>query len=253
MTDLSAFPENWWQEFFESPDSIPLSFFPSEKETDAEIAGLLEMLALRGPERVADICCGGGRHVLRLRAQGYQVVGLDISRMMLLRAQREAGRRACPLVRGDARYLPFRSGSLEVVLNLFNSFGYCETDAENEAVFQEAARCLAPGGQFLLETRNPQYQILFAPVRQTVAASRGRKLVVGWRYDRETHRLSSEWRSGSNLEEVVYRASLRLYQVEELQAMAARAGLEEVGIYGGYGGEPFTGWERLLVYHGRKA
>ncbi len=243
----------WFSEFFESPDSIPLSFFPTERETEKEVAGLERLLGLQPEWLIGDSCCGAGRHVVRLRARGYRAVGLDISAMMLGLARQEAGRRRveAALVRGDARRLPFRDGCLDVALNLFNSFGYCATDEENEQVIREAARVLKPGGQFLLETRNPQHQILFAPVRQEVKTADGQKLVVGWRYDRETRRLNSEWRR-PRPDRVVYTASIRLYQIEELRGMMARAGLEETGVYGGYGGEAFDGWERVLVWRGRK-
>ena len=253
----------WFSEFFESPDSIPLSFFPTPGETDVEVAALERLLSLSPPplpgegagggERIADLCCGAGRHVLRLLERGYRAVGLDLSAMMLGRAREEARRRGvpAPFLRGDARCLPFPDGALDVALNLFNSFGYCETDEENEQVLRESARVLRPGGQFFLETRNPRYQILFAPVRQEVRAADGSKLVVAWRYDRASHRLTSTWRR-PRLDRVVYRASIRLYQLEELRAMLERAGLEETGVFGNYSGQEFDGWERLLIWRGRK-
>ena len=248
-----AFPPQWWESFFESPDSLPLSFFPTPGETEAEVEGLLRLLDLPAGSRLADVCCGTGRHLVRLLQRGYQAVGVDISAMMLGRAREEARARGlpAPLVRADARHLPFRPGCFDAVLNLFNSFGYCEADEENEQVLREAARVLKPGGQFLLETRNPQYQILFAPVRQRVQAADGSLLVVSWRYDRQRRRLHSEWRR-PRTGRVVHRASIRLYQLEELRAMLNRTGLQETGLFSGYGGEPFDGWERVVLWRGRK-
>jgi ubiquinone/menaquinone biosynthesis C-methylase UbiE len=250
---MTCFSPEWFSEFFESPDSIPLSFFPTPGETDREVAALEELLELPREGRIADLCCGAGRHVLRLLERGYRAVGLDLSAMMLGLARQEARRRGtpAPFVRGDARRLPFPDACLDVALNLFNSFGYCESDEENEQVLRETARVLRPGGQFFLETRNPQYQILFAPVRQEVKTADGSKLVVGWRYDRETKRLNSTWRR-PRIDRVVYRASIRLYQLEELRGMMERVGLEETGVFGGYGGEAFDGWERLVIWRGRK-
>jgi ubiquinone/menaquinone biosynthesis C-methylase UbiE len=247
-------PPEWFSEFFESPDSIPLSFFPTPGETDLEVSALERLLDLRREGRIADLCCGAGRHVLRLIERGHRALGLDLSAMMLTLARQEARRRgvAAPFVRGDARRLPFPDASLDVALNLFNSFGYCETDAENEQVLHEAARVLRPGGQFFLETRNPRFQILFAPVRQEVRAADGSKLVVAWRYDRETKRLNSTWRR-PRIDRVIYRASIRLYQLEELRGMMHQTGLEETGVFGGYGGEKFDGWERLVIWRGRKS
>ncbi len=245
---------DWWQEFFESPDCVPLSFFPSARETDREVTGLQQILGLNTAMRIADLCCGAGRHALRLAERGYRVWGLDASALLLARAQEKAAQQGLqiPLIRGDARHLPFADGAFEVVLNLFNSFGYCESDADNEMVLQEAVRCLAPGGQFLLETRHAQHLILFAPLRQEVQTVEGDTLIMSCRYDRQRHRLETTWHTTQRPKRQVYRASIRLYQLEELRALATKAGLEEIGVYSGYEGRQFTGYERVLIYHGRK-
>jgi SAM-dependent methyltransferase len=244
---------DWWQEFFESPDCFPLSFFPTAAETDQEVAGLERLLDLQHGQPILDVCCGAGRHLLPLSARGFAVTGLDVSALMLSRAQHAAQVQGSPvrLVRGDARHLPFASDGLQVVLNLFNSFGYCERDEDNELVLREAARCLAPGGQFLLETRNAQHQILFAPLRRLIRGASGAPLVTTCRYDRQRRRLNCAWREARG-GRLVHYASLRLYQSEELLAMARRAGLELIGLYGGFEGSAFDGFERLLLYHGRK-
>ncbi|NLO74157.1 MAG: methyltransferase domain-containing protein [candidate division WS1 bacterium] len=248
----SSRTSDWWERFFASPDCIPLSFFPAKQETDAEVAGLVRMLGLRQRTRIADICCGAGRHLVPLARRGYDVTGLDISTWLLTHAKERAARRGLSprLVLGDARALPFRDGAFDVAWNLFNSFGYCDTDEENQAILQEAARCLAPGGQFLLDTRNPQYQILFAPPRRTVRAAGKLRLVQFCTHERERHRLRVVWKTPEG--QIVHYASFRLYQIEELRAMMQKAGLEEIGLYAGYDGRPFNSGERVLMYHARK-
>jgi len=107
MTDTQGQGDCWWREFFGNEDGIPLSFFPSEEDTDAEVAGLMDLLDLQPGMTVADICCGAGRHSLRLAERGLDVVGLDASDFMLAKAVRRtrmtpatscrATRRPCPL------------------------------------------------------------------------------------------------------------------------------------------------------------
>jgi SAM-dependent methyltransferase len=242
----------WWEAFFASPDCLPLSYFPTVQETREEVAALERLLKLQPGAPILDICCGAGRHLLPLLRRGYDLTGLDWSPWLLGRAREAAGRlRLTPrLVRGDARRLPFADAAFDTALLLFNSFGYCETDAENEQMVREAARCLRPGGQFLLDTRNPQFQILFAPLRRTVSAAGGRRLTQSSTYDRERHRLEVFWHQEDG--KLLHRAGFRLYQLEELQAILGRLGLEEVGVYGGYDGVPFGGYERVLLYHARK-
>ncbi len=245
---------NWWRHFFESPAAFELGLFPDEAQTDAEVEGLWRMLDLHPGMRVADICCGAGRHLVRLAARGLQMVGLDSSRLMIRLACDNATKWnvAAHLVRGDARWLPFRSECFDVVLNLFNSFGYLPSDEQNELVLREMARCLRPGGTLLIDTRNRQSQILFAPYRLEVTLPDGRPAVVTCHYCRATKRLDSIWRDPDNEQAVYYYASIRLYGLEELDQMMAEAGLERIALYGDYMGTCFEGFHRQLLYVAQK-
>jgi len=69
--------EDWWRRFFESSDSLELSYFPDHRETAREIQGLQRLLRLTREDLIADICCGYGRHLIPLVNLGYRVVGLD--------------------------------------------------------------------------------------------------------------------------------------------------------------------------------
>ncbi|MFQ6098186.1 MAG: class I SAM-dependent methyltransferase, partial [Armatimonadota bacterium] len=254
-TASPSLAREWWQRFFESPDSIPLSYFPSDRETDAEVAGICSLLQLTRQDRVLDVCCGMGRHLVRLRARGYDVVGLDYSNMMLRRAAAAAAtwNVACRLVRGDAARLPFRSGSFAKVVNLFNSFGYCLSDEDNERVIREASRCLVRGGDFLLETRNKSYQLAGLPMRCAVRLPNGRRYQHYSHYDRKRRRLNTEWTEDDASGRLVHAASVRLYEMAELKRILEEAGLRLVRVFGNYHGDPFQRHNRQLILLARKA
>lgn len=239
----------WWQAFFAHADSLVLSRFPSIKETRLEIEALQRLVPLRPDDLIADICCGMGRHLLPLMAMGYRMVGLDCSPMMLQLA-REMGRQTDlqpVLVQGVAQALPFADEAFEVVLNLFNSFGYLPTDEENLQVLREAARCLKPDGRFFLDTRNKTHQILYAPYHEVMHVGPQRQYAMRCSYDREGQRLESCWYDAQDQPRLVHRASIRLYGPDELAVMLEQAGLEVVARYGGYDGHDFEGWERELL------
>lgn len=250
----------WWQDFFDHADSLVLSRFPSAEETGEEVAALQHLVPLRPDDLIADICCGMGRHLLPLMAAGYHMIGLDFSPMML-RLAREAWTAGFParqderagkpavlrLIQGAAQQLPFADASFDVVLNLFNSFGYMKTDEDNLEVLREAARCLKPGGRFFLDTRNASHQILYAPYHEVMRLGRKRAVVMRCKYDRETRRLESFWHAGEDQSRLVHQASIRLYSFDELEGMLAEAGFELVARYGGYDGHDFEGWERELL------
>ncbi len=246
-------PDLWWREFFTHEHSLALAQFPDSGQTDQEVAGLIEMLALAPAQRIADICCGYGRHLVRLARHGYGVVGMDISPMMLELAQAQLARAGVetPLIQADARELPFADRSLDVVLNLFNSFGYCACDEENQRILNEAARVLQAGGKLLLDTRNRAHQILFAPRRLPMRTADGERLILTCTYDQRNHRLISEWRNTAD-GPVVHHASIRLYGLEELDEMIAAAGLHRLAVYGDYKRTVFTGYQRQLLYLAQK-
>jgi len=133
---------SWWQDFFNQRSSLDLSRFPDAEETQREVAGLIRILKIRGQQRIADVCCGYGRHVVPLAQRGHIVFGIDIAPLMLAKARRwlEKDRVQAFLVRADARQLPFADNLFDVVLNLFNSFGYCESEADNQRILTESAR-----------------------------------------------------------------------------------------------------------------
>lgn len=104
------------------------------------------------PFRVLDVGCGTGELAALLAASNWpvQAVGLDYSPSMCELAAAKAERIAGPdrpgFVAGDSEFLPFASGSFDVVA-CSNSFHHYPHQAD---VVHEARRLLRPGGQFIL-------------------------------------------------------------------------------------------------------
>jgi len=250
---MTGHAATWWKEFFDHRFSLDLSQFPDADETQREVAGLISILELTSQQRIADVCCGYGRHLLPLAQQGHIVFGVDTAPMMLAKARQWLEKLGVPAVilRADARQLPFADDSLDVVLNLFNSFGYCQSEVDNQRILTESARVLRPGGKFLLETRNRPHQIMFAPHYLPMETTDGQRFILRCRYDRAAHRLISEWHQTED-GPVVHRASIRLYGIDELDEMMAEAGLRKTAIYGDYEATPFAGYQRQVLYLAEK-
>jgi ubiquinone/menaquinone biosynthesis C-methylase UbiE len=239
----------WWIEFFDSPDALVLSNFPDHDETTAQVEGIRRLVNLKPGQLACDIGCGYGRHLLPLAEDGCDIVGLDASPMMLRVARVLADEQELQvkLVQAEGQKLPFASGVFDVMLNLFNSFGYMD-DAENQTMLCEISRCLKPGGKFLLDTRNKKFQILFAPYRQLMPLADGSSALLHCSYERDTERLVSIWSNPENPKQVYHTASIRLYSPSELEQMLADAGLTVNERYSEYDGTRFVGFERQLIY-----
>ena len=92
--------------------------------------------------RAVDVGCGGGGNTAVLHELGWRVTGVEHSPV----AATLAACRGFPVVRADARHLPFRDGSMDLVM----STDMWEHVADDEAVAAETARVLRRGGRALV-------------------------------------------------------------------------------------------------------
>jgi len=112
--------------------------------------GVAEALAiatlLPAHSRILDVGCGNGVPITEaLVNAGHRVVGLDSSARMLARFR--ANLPGTPIVRGDARCLPFADGSLDAAISWGMIFHLPPTG--QAAVFASVSRALKPGAPFL--------------------------------------------------------------------------------------------------------
>ncbi len=234
----------WFEEWF-GDDYLRL--YPHRDEADAERAVELVRRAVpwRPGLRVLDVGAGAGRHARALSAAGAWCVALDLSAALLRRAgQATAG----PLVRGDMRWLPFRSRSFDLAVNLFTSFGYFAHDAEHAAVVAGVARTLRPGGRLVLDFLNAD------TVRAAVAAADARadaptvdvarRLSDDGRYVLKTIRVPADR---------TYTERVRLLSPGELEAMFHQAGLVVERTFGDYDGTPLGPGTPRAILVGRSA
>jgi ubiquinone/menaquinone biosynthesis C-methylase UbiE len=127
-------------------------FLASSRSFGKEMRTVISMGLSRAPDRALDLACGTGVFTRPLaRATGAPVVGLDLSRPMLLHARRLAkkeGTHNIFFMRATAFSLPFANSSFSYVnccgaLHLFDRPG---------AALAEIARVLQPGGCLCVQT-----------------------------------------------------------------------------------------------------
>jgi SAM-dependent methyltransferase len=217
--------EQWFGEEYHA-------LYPHRDDEDARRA--VELIRRVVPwgdgDRILDLGCGPGRHAAELERLGGQVIGFDLSRVMLRRARERTRAR---LVRGDMRALPFRDGSFVLAVNLFTSFGYFLDDAEHRLVVRHVTAALVPGGHFVLDYLNAEH------VRRTLKLGEkatGRDVLVTRRIDSANRFVIKEIElrdEGRRFEERV-----RLFSADELTALLTDAGLRVAARFGDYDGGP---------------
>src|SRR5689334_18045093 len=122
------------------------------------LAGLARDGQARGG-RALELGIGTGRIALPLTARGVEVVGIDLSRAMVERLRAKAGGDAIPATIGDFSSTRV-DGHFDLVYLVFNTIENVTTQAGQVACFQNAARHLRPGGQFVVECGIPDLRSL---------------------------------------------------------------------------------------------
>ena len=109
-----------------------------------------------GPEDWAvDLACGTGDFCELVESRGARVVGVDFAREMLRQGQQRLDRFRA--VQGDGEWLPFRTGSVDVVTCGFALRNFVSL----EGVLREVARIVRPGGRIaLLDVDRPDVSLV---------------------------------------------------------------------------------------------
>jgi SAM-dependent methyltransferase len=223
--------EEWFERSFRE-DYVLVYRHRDDSAANEEIANLLERLPIRQQGKVLDLCCGSGRHSRALARRGYEVVGIDLSPVLLQLAEEKNQYPQLRFARYDMRDIPFQN-EFDIVVNLFTSFGYFSTDAENAKVVRNMARALKPGGEVIIDYLNPAY-VKDHLVPHSV------KEVAGMMIEEE------RWiqdgfvkkriliRDESTEEPREYLEQVRLFSVDQMVTMLEDAGFGQIQVFGNY-------------------
>jgi len=221
------------------------------KRTELECDGIESLLDKKSKLKILDCPCGFGRHSIELAKRGHDVTGIDLDPYFLSIAKKAAQRCRIPasFMRADMRYLQVR-GEFDAVINMFWSFGFFKTDAENEQVIRNFYDVLKTNGTFILHT-DAVIENFDMRYRSNPDIKIGKKFIDGQFYPEATLRREEEYDSatrsiygtwqiiekdGTAGRKRHYRA--RVYSCEEFKDLYKRAGFKAVHLIGDWK-EPF--------------
>jgi len=244
----------WWKRLFETPLYFELYEAQDSKKAIREVSQAVALLSLSPPARILDVPCGYGRHAVELARRGFAVTGVDVAETQLNRAREKAAaaQARVDFCLKDARALDFEA-EFDVVLNLFLSFGYFETDGEHVAMLAGIARALRPGGRFLMEFWNREYEIRYFD-RFQVERTGDIVEVEEWEFDHLRGRLN--WTNTAFFTDGRRESwwhSIRAYSVAEMVALFERAGLRVDAVFGGLDGQPYSIEAEAAIFLATKA
>ncbi len=228
--DERAWFEKWFGEDY-------LAVYPHRDGREAEevVSFLQSALGDKKIERVLDLACGAGRHS-RVLSRHWWTTGFDLSETLLRVARRESAE-GC-YARGDMRLLPFRAGSFSLVVNLFTSFGYFNSDADHRSVLAEVAAMLPQGGIFVLDYLNAEQVVAtLKPCDERrvddLVIEQKRAITSDGRFVEKTITLRGKNKS--------FVERVRLFSRAQLEGLLEDAGFAVERVFGDYRGSAWTG------------
>lgn len=153
---------NWFETFF-NEDYLRTVKVPSMRAVARECDFIEKSLGLAPGAHILDVGCGLGLQANELMRRGYVVVGLDLSKTMIARANDDARDYGFEptFLHGDMREMTFDI-SFDAVLCWGTSFGYFE-DEVNRLVLQRMRDALRDGGRLLLDVANRDFVVRSQP------------------------------------------------------------------------------------------
>lgn len=147
----------WFGEWFDSSYYHVLYKHRDQEEANAFIDTLIQYFKIGSDHKVLDLACGKGRHSIYLNKKGFDVVGVDLSEKNIAHAKKFEND-TLKFDIHDMREV-YAVEQFDFVLNMFTSFGYFDSEKENEQAICCVAKCLKPGGYFLIDFLNP-YRVI---------------------------------------------------------------------------------------------
>ncbi len=144
----------WFATWFNTPYYHLLYRHRDLNEARSFIDQWLKKHPLPVNSHLLDLACGRGRHAVQLADNGYRVTGIDLSEENIVFADKHFAREGLSFVQGDMRH-NLGSETYDAVVNLFTSFGYFDTQKENQQVFDNIHKALKKGSVFLFDYLNP--------------------------------------------------------------------------------------------------
>jgi SAM-dependent methyltransferase len=151
------------------------------------------------------------------------------------------------------RNIPFES-VFDAIVNMYSSFGYLESEAEDLKVLQSAAKALKTGGRLLLDMLNREWAIDNYIQNDWHTGADDTLYVERRDLDLATSRMHVHFividKDNRRRESIGH--IIRLYTLTEMTRLLERVGLDVTAVFGGFDHEPYSiATRRMIIVAGK--
>lgn len=202
---------------------------------------------------VLDAGCGPGRISIELAAKGLDVTGVDIIQPYLDAAADSAKDEDVTLTLINSDLRTFNSErKFDAVINMYTSFGYCETIDEDLSILRNIFNVVKEGGWFIMECLSRENAVKYFTEGEWFERA-GKTVLTQFSVEGAWEGLKSRWilidKNGNRMEHVFVQ---RLYSAIELKRMLIACGYVSCEIYGDFDFSPYNEKARTMVLVCRK-
>lgn len=214
-------------------------------QSEPIVDGIVELARANGVAsgKALDICCGNGRIAIPLAKRGFDVTGIDISKILIEDAKSKAHKfgvkNRTKFIAGDVRDLKSilkEEGRFNLIISVWTSIGYYDEDTDME-ILRQAQSLAKPNGLLIIDTVNRDAFMASSLDRLKVYNEYGRLVVLEEPTpDYSASRVSTKWRfyskDGNDLKYIdAVKYNVRQYSFHELVRLMSKAGWTMLGPY----------------------
>ncbi len=241
----------WYKDWF-GKEYLLVYSHRNESEAKHQIEFLEKYVGLSKDKKILDLCCGNGRHSIELKKLGYDVIGIDLSEDLLDFARKKASENNIDLklIKCDMREIPYKD-HFDLVVQFFTSFGYFETDEENQKVLSAISDSLKINGKFLIDYLNPDYVVKNLIEKDEKIVSELFIKQERW-IDNLKNRVNKRITIIVDGKSSVFNESVRMYSLDEIRAMLDISDLQLTDVYGDFDGSSYSPNSPRMILIGKK-
>ena len=219
----------WFNTWFNTPYYHILYQDRNYKEGEQFLENLIGVLDLQPNSKIIDLACGRGRHSVFLNKMGFDVLGLDLSEQNITH-NKSFENNTLKFEIHDMRN-PIASEKAGAVFNLFTSFGYFKTDAEDQNVFTSVSNILKDEGLFVLDFMNANY-IKTHLIEEEKMTKSDLEFTIKKRIENE--HVIKEITFQDHGKDLKFEENVKLHDLNSIENFARNVGLERIKLWGDY-------------------
>ena len=254
---------NWWEEqagffgsfYYKGDHSLEGHLANVDRllpeRTIKEVEGINTLINIKSPLKILDAPCGYGRHAIALAAEGHEVTGLDLNKALLQIAESECSSLGVNVTFERTNMIDINfSTDFDLVLNMFYSFGFFETDEENLLLLKKFHDALKPNGKLLMHTDVNIPRIIAGDYKlhEERNLSNGGTLTIDEMFNEQSKRIEGTWTIVDKNKSLTKPYSVRVYETSEFIDMCSLVGFETCKVFGDWEGRKYNKSSEEIIF-----